>query len=1437
MSRALLVDSRLLRDQAQQAHAGYLGPIFTLVAIIAISFGAIWRLWHQPRRRTVYLVSTTQVLINVANTACILVCIVTSTFQLVQKLELENIVSGLAWILCLFCRIGYFAFLQHRGGLHHLANCIALSVLAFIAIPAHVYPIVVVQGIQGNATLSLIQTVYLAGVMGTSVIFPLITPAHNRMEQHEAPLHPSTTCSPIVRWWTYGWISPFVASAYANHGDVSFINIPVLTPKSSPSAWASRLRDTRLETGSTARAVWVLFKPRLVIMATFMVLCGFAEFIGAVGLRSLLQYLEGSSSKGAFQPWFAAILFGASPVIRGLCMQTFESFSTEAICHFKSMVTSTIYDKLLKQRPGVRSDSGQITNHVAADLDKIAVLRYSVMAGFMVPVEVAVASVLLYQTMGWSYVPGLVIILVTRIPISWYVSQYQGHAQSAVMAAIDARVRRVSEVVKGLQTVQMLGQAMAFRAWIDEKREKELLAIWAKMKIVVASDTLSAGFVLVPLVVSLGLYTMFAGLPLTPTVVFTVVSIFNTIKNMMSLAVIGVSTYAHAMVSLKRVLAFLDNELSQSGDGEIKTIENGYTDEEVDETSSVFGALNATLQVYGNDGTTRTVLKNVSFDLIRGGLNVITGKTGSGKSTLLKGLFSEAHVSQGELSARAQPFETVSYAGQSPWLQQGTIRENILFGSPYSERRYQDTIKSTGLEVDLKNLPEGDATIVGERGSSLSGGQRARVAMARAIFADTQTVLLDDVLSALDATTSRVVVDKCILGDLMNGRTIVLVTEDDRCCQSADLLLELQDGAVTRMSRDEEALKPSKVSSVTISETEASDDTFDTLLGVSEFPEPCPPSTDKPHPINSEKLITGLIGRVYILKYMRLFGSPAFLCLFCCLALSSQGADVLLSFWLTIWSGKYEHESSQQERQKSLSYLMVYTGIGALQISLVCMSSLIFFYGALRASRTEHSRMIASVLGATFTWVTTTPGGWILNRFSSDMFSLDNTITELLKQVLENFLAIGFRLAAVSSALPSFILPAVALLGLGMYIGQVYLHGSTAAKRLYAAGLSPIIIGLTDVISGIEVIRAHRVETTFRDQFLQSLEHYLQGWEAVSATQRWLAVRMDFMAGLISLLTATLALSSQNTSPAVIGFSMTSSTTLCTALLYIVYLSSVLQVEMNCFQRIEEYIHTIPQEQSVLDNQVMSNNLIGWPQNGNVEIKHVTAGYTIDGDAVLSNINLEAKPGQRIAIVGRSGSGKSSLAATLLRLTQKFQGCIVIDGVDIDTVEVDELRRRICFIPQNPTLFTGSLRFNLDFSGTISEQVLQKVLKDVLGDLSATKHWHLDKQIEADGANLSQGERQLISMARALVTDARVVLIDEATANLDAESEKRVQRLLKERFSHKTLIAIAHRLASVAQFDWVYVMDQGNIVEQGDPRHLMAQEGGEFWKLWQATRD
>ena len=271
---------------------------------------------------------------------------------------------------------------------------------------------------------------------------------------------------------------------------------------------------------------------------------------------------------------------------------------------------------------------------------------------------------------------------------------------------------------------------------------------------------------------------------------------------------------------------------------------------------------------------------------------------------------------------------------------------------------------------------------------------------------------------------------------------------------------------------------------------------------------------------------------------------------------------------------------------------------------------------------------------------------------------------------------------------------------------------------------------------------------------------------------------------------------------------------------------------MNSFQRIEEYIHTIPQEPKVVTGAAAGQDLTGWPQRGHLQVESLTAGYALDSEPVLSSIDLDAQPCQRIAIVGRSGSGKSSLVASVLRLATKFQGRVAIDGVDLDTVDAERLRQGVSFIPQNPTLFEEPLRFNLDFAGNVSDVTLQKALDDVLGDTD--KPWSLDQTIAANGSNLSQGERQLIAIARALVADTKIVIIDEATASLDESSDHRIQKLLRERLADKTLLAIAHRLATIIDFDMVLVMDHGEVVERGNPKQLVESGEGEFWKLWQA---
>ncbi|WAO91667.1 Hypothetical protein NCS54_00914700 [Fusarium falciforme] len=1349
--------------------------------------------------------------------------------------RLEGASCTAAWSAVLLARLTYFASPMYRRPLHVLANSLSFALFLVNTVPTIVYPLVIIPSAGRRPVLDTLLLCNLGSTLIASVILPVFTPAHSILPHEGSSLHPSLACSPIVRWWSYGWVTPFVASAYKKGGQLDADHLPELTVTANPLLLSTKFVEARRKSDSTRQTLWYTFKDRLLIMAMLMVFCGFSEFLGAIGLRSLLTSLEGNARDGSFRPWFSAFLFGASPVIRGLFMQTFEFFSTDTICRLKGMVICVIHKKILKQRGGGRIDVGQVTNHVAADIDKISILRYTIMAGFMVPVEVAVASIILYQTLGWSSLPGLALIVITRIPISWYVNRYQGRAQSRVMEAIEARVRRVSEVIDGLQTIKMLGQSLAFTLWISEKRKSELRAIWKKLVIATASETLSSAFVLIPLILSLCIHTLIAGHHLSPAVVFTVVSVFNTLKGMMSLAVIGVSTHAQAMVSVDRVVQFLDQDVDSLLEQDDTIFTTPYSDESRGEGANDLGARNASIAVRLPDNSHRKILRGLSFQVPRGGLTVITGKTGSGKSTLIKALLGDAPVISGEASLRSNGPETISYASQAPWLRNSTIRDNILFGGPFVSKRYHEVTRAVALHVDFRLLPNGDLTPTGEAGSSLSGGQRARVALARAIYANTDIVVLDDVLSALDATTSSHIIDECIFGPLMRGRTTILVSDKAEICRQADQVVELVDGEarVSVQQRDTTALKPGAVEISNVREVELFQEPDSETQVTRETRLSRPPTGEDSSRAQSEKVLDGLIGKSTIFKYLGMFGSPTLLAFLCVLILSGQAADTLSSLWLTKWSASYSFDQERKTDTTSLFFASVYSLMGLSQLALACVSTLLFYRGAIRASRKLHYRMLVSVFGATFPWITSTPAGQILNRFSSDVFSLDNTVNELLKQVVENSLSIGFRLAAVSSMLPLFLLPALIFLCMAWFTGRVYLYGSTAAKRLYAASLSPVLSELTDAVSGGEIIRAYNRETMFRQLFLESLEKYLRGWETVSGTQRWLAVRMDVFAGLIQVSTAILSITSPNANPAVVGFSMTSASALCTALLYLVYLSSVLEIEMNCFQRIEEYTHAIPQE---LKNEPEGDEGLKdleWPTRGELEIVNLTAGYSPE-KAVLADIDVQAQPGQRVAIVGRSGSGKSSLAATILGLTSRIDGRVLIDGMSIDSVGVEELRRGICFIPQNPMLFTGPLRFNLDFTGTVPDKKLRQILSDVMGDTDSVVKWSLDRQIERDGANLSQGERQLIAITRALATSARIVIIDEATASLDAESESRMQKLLAERFSDKVVMAIAHRLATIVDFDEVYVLDQGRIIERGVPRLLLESRQGQFWKLWQS---
>ncbi|KAI9731325.1 MAG: hypothetical protein M1834_005228 [Cirrosporium novae-zelandiae] len=1356
-------------------------------------------------------------------------CAVT-TFRLcwLCKFEIwEEIVHSVVWFFICLGRVIYLIPSRHRQLFYQSTNLVSLALFVTATLPRDLCPLVLLNG-QGFVSIPVLAWLQILLAFLSAIFIPLFTPLHYELLD-QVP-HPSETCSPIERWWFYSWMNQLISAGYHRSGDLTPDDLYPLKVESLPIHWLQKFVHARGVVGSTGGALWKIFRGRLIIMASLMILCGITEFLGTFGLRQLLRYLQGSPDV-TFQPWFSIFLFGICPVIRGLCMQIFEWFSTHAIGNLKAMIVSTVYQQLLKQpakQPsGARLNVGQVHNHISIDVDKLATLRYTFMAGFLVPAELLVASIILYQSIGWSYLPTLALLLVTRVPLAQLMNSALSAAQSRVLQASDGRLARINESIRCMATITILGQAHPFITKILEKRSRELDAIWRKVVILTSTESVSNALVFISFALSLALYTLVAKKPLEASVAFTMVAVFNIVKSMLTLAVVGVGQYAQAMTSLKRIATYLE-------DGAKATNDTFFLLE--DESTQELRFENATFGIDVFRKGLCPLLKNLNVEFVRGGLNVIKGPIGSGKTMLLQALLFEDQQLGGICKLRDSPLEPISYASQMPWLQSGSVRGNIIFNTPFLPTRYKAVLNACGLDFDLTTMKEHDLTEVGEGGSALSGGQRQRVALARAVYAPTKTVLLDDVLSSLDGFTARWVVENCILGSLMEGRTLIIVTDNSKCHKEADLIVCMDGGTVKEIIAKNSARGDSEGSSkdmvdvvadlgINLDDQSSLSSTIDTPPISEAYEDNQDQSTISPTPMSvgqTESRRKGLIGRLYMFKYIRHFGSWPFIVLLFLAVISTQGLDIILPFWLSLWSRAYDGIAVVN----NIFYLGAYTGLGMLQVTCGAASLLVLYGGAWRAGKTEHQKLLYKVFGATYEWLINTPAGQIINRFSSDMMSLDDTLISSLRPVLETYLSIGFRIITVSSLIPIFLLPSVLFVSLGLYTGQRYLYASTAVKRLYAVSLSPLFHSVTETASGISTIRAFRAEKHFKSRFLAYTEQHIRAWEAVSDSQRWLAIRMDIFASLISFSAAIFAFLQHRSDPSIVGFSLTTSTSLCSALLYLVYLSSILEVEMNSFQRIEDYIHQVPQEKKLPDSTDQASE-VGWPSQGSILVRGLTAGYSLDGREVLQDINLDATPGERIAVVGRTGSGKSSFACSLFRLTNKFAGSIRIDGIDIDLVDVDHLRQSISLIPQNPTLFDGTLRFNLDLSGDLSDEHLQAILNDVMGHETCS----LDDPVLSNGQNFSQGERQLIALARAIAKKSKIVVIDEATANMDHASEIRIQTLLRDKFQGSTLIAIAHRIDSVLDFDQVLVLEKGKVIERGHPRSLVESGEGTFYAI------
>ncbi|KAJ4131525.1 hypothetical protein NW768_005715 [Fusarium equiseti] len=1398
---------------------------------------------------------------EIASQTARLAAVVSVTLAYTQdKLHWINIFSvAYAFILGL---LRLFNHLQWRHVALHQINFV-LPATMVILVAGHTLPCI------QTGTICLHETSTSGGIVSIAVasVIAAITPREWNPLQVELNIPgydqsepaPEETCSWFTYYCTYDWLTPVIWKGMKRKLDMA--DIPRIAWYDEPMYLLRRVQEARTISKKTLFTVLRFQKQELLLMAFWVATSYTVENIAAYAMFKLLEYLANPSG-AVYKPWLWLLLMFIGPLSRSIAFQQYIFTSTRLVVRIKSAFTQELYytalasmemeeDPFELQSAGTKpkntneqtstksTSAGRLANLMASDIDAIYRSRDIIQATVGTPVGTLISLFGMYRMMGWASLVGNAILFLAA-PVSIWLGRLMFYSQRRVRKAQDSRMSLVTEYLASLRAIK-------YFAWEDPITEKIIGARSAEQKELWRTSLIQASLnqcmQIVPylsLLVMFGLHVGLSKRRLDAATAFTTIFLVKNVRrNIMQASAFG-RNFASALVSVTRL--------------------DKYFESTVPVPEYPVGPLHIDGASFRKTKAATFTLNDITIDFAQGGLNVIGGSSGSGKTTLLLSILGETYLESGSVT---RP-EDIAYASQSAWLQNDSIQANILFGSPMEKSRYDGVIEASCLWEDFRELPARDMTIVGENGTSLSGGQKARVALARALYSKAPLLLLDDVFAALDAKTAAGVWKHCFCTDLLSGRTTVLVTNLPWIAEQADLSVVLERGQVESAEPHISVIrKPIAIAQVLggdADEDEAHDDVVREIQPHSDDLNDANKILEEKYLkdiVSQEMKASGKVGRMTFLQYMNYFGHPVFV--FTCLGLllATNIFTFLSTLWLSVWVEAYNHQA-----HVDIPYYMgIFAGLTLLEIGSYCLAIIMFEWGAWNAARKLHNDFIRAIMRVSLSWFKHIPIGRITNRFSSDMASLDGTISTMLRIMLDTILLMLFRIGAVSSIMPVFMIPALFTCLFGILIGEAYTRTAVVIKRLTSSAQSPVFSQFADTLAGLSIIRARNgMASTFREELAAKLRTWSASSEASFNANRWVAVRVDLVTALVSLSAGIIAVSQTGVVAAgLVGFSLTNANGLSQTILLLVRAMNDLEVEMQSvstvasstehlltntkFHRVKEYVKlepeekydkTYPEEGEYTDDpsHVLPKH---WPRTGNIEFRNVTIRYDPDGPDVLTDVNLKFKAGERVAVVGRTGSGKSTLVLSLLRFTHVVSGEILYDGVDITKVPRHRLRESLTIIPQEAVLFNGTVESNLDPGGRVPKEVLDKALENCKGiasfspqasddsdnDTLSSHGEHnlvnLATSVDPRGENFSHGQRQVLSLCRALIRQNKLMLLDEATASMDYETDRGIQTVLRQELEaaggDRTLVTIAHRLRTIIDYDTVVVMSAGRVLE------------------------
>uniref|UniRef100_A0A665TG51 Multidrug resistance-associated protein 4 n=1 Tax=Echeneis naucrates TaxID=173247 RepID=A0A665TG51_ECHNA len=1085
-----------------------------------------------------------------------------------------------------------------------------------------------------------------------------------------------------------------------------------------------------------------------------------------------------------------------------------------AMCHM-------IYQKALclNSTALAKTTTGQIVNLLSNDVNKFDEVTLYLHFLWIGPLQSASVILLLMYAIGPSCLAGMAVVF-TLMPIQTMFGRLFSTLRAETAVLTDERIRTMNEVIFGIRVIKMYGWEKPFATFVDEIRRKEISKI---MKSSYLRGLNMASFFVankIIIFITVCVYVL-TGNDLSASKVFMAVSLYGAVRLTITLFFpFAIEKISETLISIRRIKSFLLLE-------EVAPQHLGLP---------VTGKRDCMVKIqdlicYWDKMLEAPTLQNVSFTVMPEQLLAVIGPVGAGKSSLLSAILGELSQESGVVKVKGE----LTYVSQQPWILPGTIRSNILFGKELNPQKYDRVLRACALKRDMDLLPGGDLTVVGDRGANLSGGQKARISLARAVYQDADIYLLDDPLSAVDAEVGRHLFEECICG-LLKRKPRILVTHQLQYLKAADQIVVLKEGQLVAKGTYNELQASGLDFTSLLTEDDGPEEQMQdpTAIPVSGFSRTLSyNSTTSMSSLSSShcSLIEGAEslaeesrseGNVNLRLYVKYFMAGAnFLVL---LVLISLNVLAHVTFVLQDWWLAYCIVSV-------VCFPLLFSGLTASSVVFGFLRSLVFFNVLVSSAQTLHNSMFSAILRTPVHFFDINPVGRILNRFSKDIGYLDSLLPWTFVDFIQVFLQVIGVIAVAAIIIPWILIPIVPLLVVFLFLRCYFLQTSRDIKRLESTTRSPVFSHLSSSLQGLSTIRAFKVQQRFQQMFDEFQDLHSEAWFLFLTTSRWFAVRLDGICSIFVTITTFGCIYLRDGTPGAVGLALSYAVTLTGMFQWGVRQSAEIENMMTSVERIVEYAELESEAPWETDKRPPDD----WPKTGSIIIDRVNFSYSASEPLVLKNLTVIFTSREKVGIVGRTGAGKSSLISALFRLAEP-EGRIVIDGFLTSAIGLHTLRQKMSIIPQDPVLFTGTMRKNLDpFRQHTDEDLwnaLQEVqMKAVVEELPNK----LETVLTESGSNFSVGQRQLVCLARAILRKNRILIIDEATANVDPRTDGLIQQTIRDKFQECTVLTIAHRLNTIIDCDRILVLDAGRIQEYDEPYVLLQNLNGLFYQMVQQT--